>query len=211
MSSFANECMYGLAMSMSLKLCKGISAAPMFSFVLFYCSDFVFSLQREPERLYEESCRLASRFPTILFPLETKLRLLLDRQMGMALYGRKGGRWWVVGEGNIAGSEPRHGLVILTMKLLRKCVFFPLSLCLFREVFFKYFYIALLKHNTCFFLLINLLPKIVGHVLFEPFGRKVLLYVYILFIICLFLLCFLNQYTQRQVLKMEFYDFFKIT
>ena len=42
----------------------------------------------------------------------------------------------MVGEGNIAGSEPIHGLVILTVPLLRKCVFFSLSLCLFRETFF---------------------------------------------------------------------------
>ena len=95
----------------------------------------------------------------------------------------------MAGEGNIAGSEPIHGLVILTVPLLRKCVFFPLSLCLFREAFILIIFLALLKNSTfLFFLLINLLPKIVGHVLFELSGRKVC-FLFVCFI-CLFLLSF---------------------
>lgn len=37
--------------------------------------------KREPEMLFDQCCQLSSRFPTLPTPMETKLQILLDRQM----------------------------------------------------------------------------------------------------------------------------------
>ena len=48
MSVFANECMYSWAMSMSLKPCKVISAAPMFSSSFFTAVTLFFLCRENP-------------------------------------------------------------------------------------------------------------------------------------------------------------------
>ncbi|XP_070178733.1 uncharacterized protein [Littorina saxatilis] len=39
------------------------------------------NLRRQPEKLFEECSKLSSRFQSLTFPLETQLRLLVDRQL----------------------------------------------------------------------------------------------------------------------------------